>query len=152
MEALLKEGAPPEPMPANTAPRQALHDLQGREPGDTFSVLMWPSHHVAAWLLNQVYLALPDPDKNWASDCQTSNFHTRLWEAQLLASFREQGLLVTQPHPSPDFRIENRLGGEAWVEAVTANPSVRYNHANTLPGNVPRDVEKGVAALPALSL
>ena len=64
------------------------------------------------------------------SDCQTANFHTRLWEAQLLASFREQGLLVTQPHELPDFLIENRLGGEAWVEAVTANPPVAYNHVN----------------------
>lgn len=142
MESMLKEGAPPEPMPANTAPRPALHDLQGRTPSDTFSMLMRPSHHVAAWLLNQVYLALPNPDKNWAGDCQTGNFHTRLWEAQLLASFREQGLLVTQPHPSPDFRIENRLGGEAWVEAVTANPSVPYNHVNAPRSGPPEDVKE----------
>jgi hypothetical protein len=59
------------------------------------------------------------------------NFHTRLWEAQLLACFREQGLLVTQPYESPDFKIENRLGGEAWIEAVTANPVEPYNHANS---------------------
>ncbi len=52
-----------------------------------------------------------------------------MWEAQLLASFREQGLLVTQEYPSPDFHVTNRKGGDAWVEAVTANPPVRYDHA-----------------------
>ena len=95
-----------------------------------FRVLTMPSHRPAAWTLNQLYLALPKPDKNWASDLQTANFHTRLWEAQLLASLREQGLLVTQPHDSPDFRIENRRGCVAWIEAVTANPPVPYDHVN----------------------
>ena len=86
------------------------------------------THHLAAWALNQLYLALPRPDRNWVSDCQTKGFHTRLWEAHLLACFREQGLLVTQPYESPDFRIENRRVGEAWIEAVTANPTVSFNH------------------------
>jgi hypothetical protein len=130
MEPPMREGGSKEPLPRNTAPRPALHDLQGRTASDTFKVLWIASHHRAAWILNQLYLALPRPDKNWASDCQTGNFHTRLWEAQLLASFREQGLPVTQPYESPDFRIENRFGGEAWVEAVTANPAVPYNHVN----------------------
>ena len=139
LEPLLKEGALPETMPPNTSPRPALYELEGRKPSDVFSVLTRSSHHVAAWLLNQLYLSLPSPDKNWAGDCQTANFHTRLWEAQLLASFREQGLLVTQPHPSPDFRIENLQGGEAWVEAVTANPKVPYNHVNSPPSHQPQD-------------
>ena len=139
LEPLLKEGVSPEPMPENTAPRPALHNLEGRKPSDVFNLLRQPSHHVAAWLLNQLYLSLPNPDKNWVSDCQTANFHTRLWEAQLLASFREQGLLVTQPHLSPDFRIENRLGGAAWVEAVTANPPEPYNHVNSPTSQPPDD-------------
>ncbi len=134
-----KEGTPPEPLPPNTAPRPALHDLDGRNPSDAFSVLTRPTHHVAAWLLNQLYLSLPRPDKNWAGDCQTANFHTRLWEAQILANFREQGLLVTQPHPSPDFRIENLQGDEGWVEAVTANPPIPYNHVNSPPSQQPKD-------------
>jgi hypothetical protein len=109
-----------------------------------------PSHHLAAWMLNQLYLALPNPDKHWASECQTVNFHTRLWEAQLLACFREQGLLVAQPYESPDFRIENRRGGVAWVEAVTANPAVPYNHVNAPPSAIPATREElffGPAAL-----
>ena len=130
VKALLREGDPPEPMPPNTAARPALHDLENRVASDVFKVLATRSHHPAAWILNQLYLALPRPDRNWAGDCQTANFHTRLWEAQLLASFREQGLLVTQPHEFPDFLIENRLGREAWVEAVTANPALPYNHVN----------------------
>jgi hypothetical protein len=141
VKIFLKEGAPLEPMPKNTAPRPALHDLKGRTPSDLFRLFLKPSHHIAAWMLNQIYLAMPNPDENWAGDCQTCNTHTRLWEAQLLACFREQGLFVTQPHPSPDFKIENRLGGEAWIEAVTANPSTPYNHVNSEPSKPPEDIK-----------
>lgn len=139
LEPLLRVGMPREPMPPNTALRPALHDLKGRTPSDIFQRLRSPTDHVAAWMLNQLYLSLPTPDANWVSDCQTDNFHTRLWEAQLLASFREQGLLVTQPHRSPDFLIQNRLGGSAWVEAVTANPPERYNHVSTESIEPPQD-------------
>ena len=132
----------PLPVPPDAAPRPALHDLQGRTPGSLFKLLSRPSHHVAAWLLNQTYLALPDPDDNWASDCQTSNFHTRLWEAQLLASFREQGMLVSQPHASPDFRVQNRSGDEAWIEAVTANPPTAYDHVGAAPTFAPDDPDQ----------
>jgi hypothetical protein len=150
LESHLVENAPAEPLPPNTGPRPALHDLAGRTPSDIFRALFRPTHYVAAWTMNQLYLALPSPDPNWAADCQTTNFHTRLWEAQLLASFREQGLLVTQPYPSPDFRIENRHGGAAWVEAVTANPPVPYNHVNSPPSLQPADKKElflGPAAL-----
>jgi hypothetical protein len=83
MELAMKEGAPPESIPANTQRRPALYNLQGREPSAVFKLLTQPTHHIAAWLLNQVYLALPNPDRSWAGDCQTGNFHTRLWEAHL---------------------------------------------------------------------
>lgn len=147
---LLREGEPPEPLPSGVPRRPALHDLQQRSPSDIFKLLSSHTHHPAAWMLNQLYLALPNPDANWAADCQTSNFHTRLWEAQLLGSFREQGLIVTQPFESPDFRIENRHGGVAWVEAVTANPQVAYNHVNAPQSRPPQAREEiffGPAAL-----
>ncbi|MBO9501646.1 hypothetical protein [Brevundimonas sp. A19_0] len=142
IKLLLREGEPLEPLPANTAARPALHDLKGRVPSQAFDLLRARTHQRAGWILNQLYLALPNPDKTWAGDCQTVNFHTRLWEAQLLASFREQGLLVTQPHESPDFHIENRKGDEAWVEAVTANPAVLYEHVNAPRGQPPQAREE----------
>jgi len=132
-EAELQVGRERLPVPAGTQRRIALYDLQGLEPSQIFQLLIRRSHRNAGWLLNQLYLSLPRPDANWAADCQTENFHTRLWEAQLLASFREQGVLVTQPADSPDFRIENRKGGAAWVEAVTANPQIRYEPVNARP-------------------
>lgn len=150
VEHLMVEGKALEALKSGVPARPALSDLQGREPSEVFRLLSLPSHVPAAWTLNQLYLALPKPDRNWVSDCQTGNFHTRIWEAQLLASFREQGLLVTQPHESPDFHIANRCGGEAWVEAVTANPRVAYNHVNAKPGAVPAEKEEvffGAAAL-----
>lgn len=139
MSSQLRDGEPREPIPAGIPTRPSLYDLQGRTPSKVFSVLAMPSHRPAAWTLNQLYLALPQPDKNWASDLQTMNFHARLWEAQLLASLREQGLLVTQPHASPDFRIENRFGSVAWIEAVTANPPVPYDHVNAPPSKMPTE-------------
>ncbi|AXE63570.1 hypothetical protein BBF93_04560 [Hyphomonas sp. CACIAM 19H1] len=129
----IKEGQPPEPIPPSVPRRPSLVKREGRDPSKMFMLLAQPSHLNGAWVLNQLYLSMPRPDRNWVSDFQTGNFHTRLWEAQLLASFREQGLLVTQPEESPDFRIENRLGGAAWVEAVTANPQMPYEHFNARP-------------------
>lgn len=147
---LLKDGEPPEPVPPGVMQRPALYDLEGRTASEVFATLTLSSHRPAAWTLNQLYLALPKPDRNWAGDCQTNNFHTRLWEAQLLATFREQGLLVTQPYESPDFRIENRLGGSAWVEAVTANPADPYNHVNAPPSALPADREEAFFGAGAL--
>lgn len=138
------------PVPSGIPARAPLHDLGGRTPSDVFARLSNRSHHPAAWALNQLYLALDRPDKNWASDCQTGNFHTRIWEAQLNASLREQGMLVTQPFESPDFRIETRAGEVAWIEAVTANPPVPYNHLNAKPIEIPTEREQlsfGPAAL-----
>lgn len=137
-------------IPPGISPRAPLHDLQGRKPTEMFKLLAQPSHQHAAWLLNELYLALPKPDRNWATDCQTANFHTRLWEVLLLACFREQGLNVSQPHESPDFRIENRLGGEGWIEAVTANPQTPFEHVGAIPVGQPadaRDLFLGPAAL-----
>lgn len=139
LEPLLRHGLPLEEIAPGVARRPQLGDVKGRTPSEIFGLLARASHQAAGWLLNQVYLALPNPDKNWVSDCQTANFHTRLWEAQLLASFREQGLLVTQPEESPDYRIENRLGGEAWVEAVTANSPDAYDHVNAPLSSPPED-------------
>lgn len=152
LETLLHDGNPPEAIPSGNAARPALHDLQGRKASDVFRLLAASSHQPAAWTLNQLYLALPKPDPNWASDCQTRNFHARLWEAQLLAAFREQGLLVTQPHEAPDFRIENKRGGAAWVEAVTANPAVPYNHVNAPTSAVPTDRNEIFSARPRCAL
>lgn len=117
------------PLPSGVRRRPPLWDVKGREQSGIFKMLGQDFNSRGAWMLNQLYLAMPNPDPNWARDCQTENFHTRLWEAQLLGSFREQGLLVTQDFPSPDFHVMNKLGGEAWVEAVTVNPTVRYDHA-----------------------
>ncbi len=146
----MKEGTPPEPLPSDVPRRTPLYNLQGRTPSEIFRRLTAPSHQNVAWLLNQLYLSLPRPDRNWAADCQTENFHTRLWEAQLLASFREQGILVTQPVATPDFRIEDRKGGVAWVEAVTANSEERFEPVGAMPSIQPDGNEElfsGAAAL-----
>lgn len=127
------------PLPPGSRRRPFLWDTSRIEPSDVFKALGNPTRQVGAWTLNQLYLAFPNPDANWASDCQTGNFHTRLWEAHLLAVFREQGLLVQQTHPSPDFRISNWRGDDAWVEAVTANPPEPFEHYGAEPADPPQE-------------
>jgi hypothetical protein len=150
IRAFVTKDAPREPVPPGIQRRPALWGVEADATSNVFRILLKPSHHAAAWLFNQLYLALPKPDPNWASDCRTQNFHTRLWEAHLLACFREQGLLVEQDHTSPDFHISNRLGGEAWIEAVTANPQTAYDHANTLPSTPPEDLQERLIGPPAV--
>ena len=87
---LLREGEPPEPVPAGVPKRPAPHDLHQRSPSDIFRLLGSHTHHPAAWMLNQLYLALPNPDANWAADCQTSNFHTRPWKLNFWAAFESK--------------------------------------------------------------
>jgi hypothetical protein len=135
----LETQSPRVPLPPGARRRPALWDARNVDPSEIFKALLSPTRRVGAWILNQLYLALPNPDQNWASDCQTGNFHTRLWEAHLLASFREQGLLVTQEHHSPDFHVSNRHGDEAWIEAVTANPVEKYNHYGTKAVDPPQE-------------
>lgn len=142
LQQRLDAAVPHEPIPPGVRAHPPLHDVAGREPSGLFRLLARRTHWPAAWTLNQAYLALPRPDPNWVSDFQTNNFHTRMWEAMLIACFREQGIMVTQPHESPDFRLENRRGGIAWVEAVTANPQVPYDHTNAQPLPGPEDVDE----------
>jgi len=143
---------PPVPLPQGVRRRARLGDTRNVEPSEVFKALASPARRVGAWMLNQLYLALPNPDQNWASDCQTGNFHTRLWEAHLLASFREQGLLVTQDYPSPDFLVSNRRGGAAWIEAVTANPVERYEHYGAEPVDRRRSAANARLALQRCAL
>ncbi|MEO8627661.1 MAG: hypothetical protein ABI612_06105 [Betaproteobacteria bacterium] len=146
----LEKQSPPVPIPPGVRRRASLGDIRNVEPSAIFKALASPQRRLGAWMLNQLYLALPNPDENWASDCQTGNFHTRLWEAHLLGSFREQGLLVTQDYRSPDFHVSNRRGGEAWIEAVTANPNEKYDHYATPRVDAPqerRELSLGPAAV-----
>lgn len=142
--AIIKEacvaGLPKVALPPGAKRRPPLPlSTTKKDPSNIFKELGQRFRERGAWMLNQLYLAMPNPDDNWASDCRTDNFHARLWEAILFASLREQGLLVTQDHPSPDFHVTNRKGGEAWIEAVTANPSVPYDHSNAVETPPPQD-------------
>ncbi|WP_051407928.1 hypothetical protein [Mesorhizobium sp. L48C026A00] len=110
LEPHLKEGQPPEPLPPGAVFRAPLFDFAGREPSDVFRVLAGVTHRPAAWALNQLYLAMPKPDRNWVSDCLTTNFHTRLWEAQLVASFRETRLARRAAVPVTGFSDREQFG------------------------------------------
>ncbi|QQE91095.1 hypothetical protein [Azotobacter chroococcum] len=125
LKAALKLGKPPEPLPAGVRRRPSIFDLGGRTPCATFRLLSeTPTHWAAANAVAELYFAMPKPDPNFMSDMQSSNFDSRLWELYLFACFREQGILVSQDVPSPDFKLTNG-SLQGYVEAVTANPVER---------------------------
>lgn len=118
----MKIGQPAEPLKSGQRRRPGLLDLGQRTACATFQLLTGtPTRWAALNAVMELYLAMPNPDANFASDMQTVNFDARLWELYLFACFREQGIEVFQDVPSPDFRL---VSGdmEAFVEAVTANP------------------------------
>lgn len=128
MCARMRIGSPPEPILPGERRRAALFAEVG----------VWPftlrhdgyAHEAAKWVIEELYLALPRPDANFVSDMRGKHFGARLWELYLLACFREQGVLVAQDHPSPDFYIE-RNGLVAFVEAVTANAAEGAESSST---------------------
>ncbi|WAT16069.1 hypothetical protein [Xanthomonas fragariae] len=94
------EGASKLPVPPGTKRRPPLVDQDSKELSGIFKLLARSCRKRGAWMLNQLYLAMPNPDGNWASDCRTGNFHARLWEALLFASEppREVGRLFGLSH------------------------------------------------------
>ena len=136
-------GLPLLKVPHGQQVRPELAKLGAKGASPVFQLLQTKSHRPAAWALNQIYLAFPRPDKNWKSDCQTGNFHTRLWEAYFLACFREQGCTVKQEIPSPDFLVERPGGACAWIEAATVN-EVPYDHVFRAPNQMPDEPPDGV--------
>ncbi|WP_431288803.1 hypothetical protein [Roseateles chitinivorans] len=119
----MKPGQPPEPLSPGERRRPPLLQLGQRTPCAAFQLLAGtPIRWAALNAVMELYLALPNPDHNFAPDMQTMNFDSRLWELYLFACFREMGLQVSQDVPSPDFKLEaGPLVG--YVEAVTANPT-----------------------------
>ncbi|AVJ27350.1 hypothetical protein [Achromobacter spanius] len=119
----MKLGQPAEPLKPGERRRPNLLDLDRRTPCAAFQLLAGgPIRWAAMNTVMELYLAMPKPDANFASDMQTVNFDSRLWELYLFACFREMGIEVSQDVPSPDFKL---VAGplSAYVEAVTANPT-----------------------------
>ncbi|MEE4670458.1 hypothetical protein V2L05_14640 [Pseudomonas alliivorans] len=127
----LIEGAAREPMPSGVGRRPNIYKSGKKKSSSLFNQLSTKRRKMAAWMIGYLYYALPKPDANWVPDFQSENLHTRLWELHLLACFREQGRHVSQDYSSPDFNVSNRMGESAWIEAVTTNPTIRYDHATT---------------------
>jgi hypothetical protein len=64
-----------------------------------------------------------DPDGNFVEQFQSTAFNARLWELYLFAVLGERRFYIDRDHPAPDYSCRG-LGGEFFIEAVTANPSM----------------------------
>ncbi|MBL8255962.1 MAG: hypothetical protein JNJ62_05130 [Pseudoxanthomonas mexicana] len=132
-------GEPYEPIPPGARRRPPLFSQTSR---GTFRVLVDGYAHLPAMVaVGEVYLALSNPDANFASDMRGDNFDARIWELYLFACFREQGIKVTQAHPSPDFHIQ-RDGMSAYIEAVTAHSAEGSSQMSATPMFAPEDREE----------
>lgn len=141
---------PLEPLPSGKPKRAPLLEQGKSQIGDNFKLLTETlSHYPALMTIGETYLALPKPDSNFVTDFQTENFDSRLFELYLLAAFREQGALVSQDVPSPDFYIE-RKGHHCWVEAVTANSPSRFPQGLTVPTFAPEEHQERLIGAPAV--
>ena len=145
----MRPGDPAEPLSPGEKRRRELFVTGKRQTSKQFEILVGTRTHIPALMtIGEVYLAMPNPDANFVPDFQTENFDSRLWELYLLACFREQGAMVTQDHPSPDYHIE-RDGHACWVEAVTTNPQDRTTLDITVPVHAPEDPAERLLGAPA---
>ena len=150
LTAAMRPGEPPESLSPGVKKRPPLLDIGNRKPGDNFKLLTQTPNHVPAVIaVGEIYLAMPNPDDNFVSDFQTTNFDSRLFELYLLATFREQGVTVLQDHESPDFFIQ-RAGHECFVEAVTANPREEKIQGLTFPTFAPESRDERLLGAPAV--
>lgn len=150
MRTAMRSDAPPEPVPSGERNRPLLSRLDNRTPCDTFKLLTSTlSHWPALMTVGELYLAMPKPDDNFASDFQTANFDARLWELYLFACFREQGIAVSQDWPSPDFHLRSGTD-EAYVEAVTANPQEPRQPGFPRPRPAPQDRDERLSGFAAV--
>jgi hypothetical protein len=150
LTAAMRPGEPPESILSGIKKRPPLLEIGNRKPGENFKLLTkTPTHIPAAIAVGEIYLAMPNPDDNFVSDFQTTNFDSRLFELYLLAAFREQGVTVLQDQESPDFLIQ-RAGHDCFVEAVTANPKEVKIQGLTFPTFAPESKEERLLGGPAV--
>ena len=148
LTAAMRPGEQAEPVPPGSKKRPFLLKANNGA-GDHFKLLTDTVNHIpAAIAVGEIYLAMPNPDDNFVSDFQTTNFDSRLFELYLLAAFREQGVSVFQDHDSPDFFIR-RSGHQCYVEAVTANPKGERIQGLTLPTFAPESRDERLLGAPA---
>jgi hypothetical protein len=95
-------GKPEEPIPPGSKKRRPLLPATAKNINATFKLLTSTiTHYPALMGVGELYFATPNPDDNLASDLQTDNFDSRLFELSLLAAFREPGVTVSKLLPVP---------------------------------------------------
>jgi hypothetical protein len=144
LEAVMKPDDPPEKRRSGERVRPPLFESEINQVlNPKFNALnSYPANLPAKKAVEEVYLALDNPDQNFVTDFQTDGFDSRLWELYLFAAFREQGVKVSQSLPSPDFCL-TRDGNVLFVEAVTANPDgPRMVELTKYPAPEPNTIEE----------
>jgi hypothetical protein len=100
-----------------------VHDPAHQDPSFR-EVTMRMEFSPAKGIMEAMMYYFRDPDGNFVEQFQSTAFNARLWELYLFAVLGERRFSVDRDHPAPDYCCRG-LGGEFFIEAVTANPSMR---------------------------
>lgn len=90
------------------------------------------AHSGAKKFIDESFFHLPNPDKNFIEQFQTSGFDSRVFELGLFSYFKNSGFEVDRTHEQPDFILSNGKINVA-VEAVTSSPQSNVKFQNTIP-------------------
>jgi len=97
------------------------HPAEGLNP--TFAKLVSEEgYSPARGIIEAMMFYFEDPDGNFVEQFQSTAFNARLWELYLFALLAEERSLIDRTHPAPDYLFSG-ISGEAFIEAVTVNPS-----------------------------
>jgi len=89
-------------------------------------------HLGAKKLMDEMFAQLPNPDRNFSEQFQTTGFDSRVFELALFSYFKNSGYRVERVHEQPDFIVGNGYIKVA-VEAVTSSPQANVRFQNTIP-------------------
>lgn len=89
-------------------------------------------HRGARKLMDEMFGLLPNPDKNYIEQFQTTGFDSRVFELALFSYFQNSGYLVERSFEQPDFIVANGKTRVA-IEAVTSSPQADVRFKNTIP-------------------
>jgi hypothetical protein len=99
-----------------------LHDASRLDPS-FLEVTTRPEFSPAKGIMEAMMYYFRDPDGNFVEQFQSTAFNARLWELYLFGVLGEGRFYIDRDHPAPDYSCRG-LGGEFFIEAVTANPTL----------------------------
>jgi len=89
-------------------------------------------HRGARKLMEEMFAEMPNPDKNFIEQFQTTGFDSRTFELGLFSYFNNYGYKLERQHEQPDFIVfDGKM--KVAIEATTSSPPENLRFKNTIP-------------------